>query len=151
VVRETERGTPVEQYDMAGIGEEAVIAGLPGVWRVDRAALESTVPLTRTVVLSPFDRLVFDRDRMTQLFEFEYALEMYKPAAKRRWGYFALPVLHHDRLIGKVDATAELAEGVLRVDAVHEDGEWTAAMREAVDGALGELAERLGVEVMTPG
>lgn len=151
VVREKERGTPVEQYDMAGIGDEAVIDGLPGVWRVDRAALESTVPLTRTVVLSPFDRLVFDRDRMTQLFEFEYALEMYKPAAKRRWGYFALPVLHHDRLIGKVDATAELAEGVLRVDAVHEDGEWTAEMREAVDGALTELADRLGVEVMTRG
>jgi uncharacterized protein len=100
------------------------------------------------VILSPFDRLVFERDRVTDLFEFEYALEMYKPVAKRRWGYFALPVLHHDRLIGKVDATAEPAEGVLRVDAVHEDGPWTTATRDAVAGAIEELADRLGLEVM---
>ena len=45
--------------------------------------------------------------RTEELFEFEYALEMYKPAAKRRWGYFALPILHGDRLVGKLDADAD--------------------------------------------
>jgi uncharacterized protein len=44
---------------------------------------------------------------MVELFEFDYALEMYKPVAKRRWGYFALPVLYGDRLVGKLDAMAD--------------------------------------------
>ncbi|MEO8262119.1 MAG: crosslink repair DNA glycosylase YcaQ family protein [Pseudolysinimonas sp.] len=148
VVRAKAAGSAEEQADMAQVGEEATIEGVRGVWRVDRAVLESDVPTNRTVILSPFDRLVFERDRVTDIFEFEYALEMYKPVAKRRWGYFALPVLHHDRLIGKVDATSEHAEGVLRVDAVHEDGKWTKAMRDAVAGALHELADRLGLEVL---
>ena len=148
IVRAKAAGTRDEQADLAQVGEEATIEGVRGVWRVDRAALESLVPTTRTVILSPFDRLVFERDRLPDIFEFDYALEMYKPAATRRWGYFALPVLHHDRLIGKVDATSEHAEGVLRVDAVHEDGRWTKATRDAVAGAIAELADRLGLEVM---
>ena len=61
----------------------------------------------RTALLSPLDRLVFDRKRMAELFEFDYQLEMYKPAAARRWGYWAMPVLHGDRLVGKLDATAD--------------------------------------------
>ena len=52
---------------------------------------------------------------------------MYKPAAKRRWGYFALPILHEDRLIGKVDAAADRKASVLRVNAIHEDVRFTRA------------------------
>ena len=51
---------------------------------------------------------------------------MYKPAAQRRWGYYALPILYGDRLVGKLDATADRTTGVLRVDAVHEDEPFTA-------------------------
>ena len=72
-------------------------------------------------VLSPFDRLIHDRVRAVELFDFEYTLEMYKPKEKRRWGYFALPVLHDDRLVGKVDAIAERKTSVLQVNAVHQD------------------------------
>ena len=78
----------------------------------------------RAALLSPFDRLVYDRKRMAELFEFDYLLEMYKPVAKRRWGYYALPILYGDRLVGKLDATADRDEGVLRVDAVHREPAW---------------------------
>lgn len=67
------------------------------------------------------------------------------PRAKRRWGYFALPVLHHDQLIGKVDATADRRSSVLRVDAVHQDVRFTAAMTAAVQGELDALASWLGL------
>ena len=68
-----------------------------------------------------------------EIFEFDYQLEMYKPAAKRRWGYWALPILYGDRLVGKLDATADREAGVLRVDAVHEDEPFDRATTAAVD------------------
>jgi uncharacterized protein YcaQ len=73
---------------------------------------------------------------------------MYKPAAKRRWGYWALPILNGDRLVGKLDATAERKEGVLRVDAVHEDTPFSRTARAAVDREIDGLADWLGLEVM---
>ena len=102
----------------------------------------------RTALLSPLDRLVFDRARMAALFDFDYQLEMYKPAATRRFGYWALPVLHGDRLVGKVDCTTEPTEGVLRVDAVHEDDPWTREVRDAVHAEVDALAQWLGVETL---
>jgi uncharacterized protein YcaQ len=115
---------------------------------VDGGALTSGISTTRTVILSPFDRLVFERDRLGRLWDFDYALEMYKPASARRWGYFALPVLHGTDLIGKVDAAADPASGLFRVHAVHEDGRWTRATRGSVDAAIEELADRLGLDVV---
>jgi uncharacterized protein len=76
---------------------------------------------------------------------FDYQLEMYKPAAKRRWGYFALPVLYGDRLVGKLDATADRDAGVLRVDAVHQDGPFDRPMTAAVDAEIEDLARWLGL------
>jgi hypothetical protein len=86
----------------------------------------------RTALLSPCDRLIHDRERTQQLFDLEYILEMYKPAAKRRWGYYALPVLHHDRLVGKLDARADRKAGTFTVAAVHEDVRFTPALSVAV-------------------
>jgi uncharacterized protein len=86
-------------------GTPAEIEGTPGLWRVDPEASADGFE-GRTALLSPFERLIHDRVRARELFDFEFTLEMYKPKAKRRWGYFALPVLHDDRLVGKVDATA---------------------------------------------
>ena len=111
---------PNEPIDVGPAGEPAVVEGVAGEWRVDPAALERPFA-GRTALLSPFDRLIHDRTRTAELFSFKYALEMYKPAAKRRWGYFALPILHHDRLVGKLDAIADRKAGVLRIDAIHED------------------------------
>ena len=84
---------------------------------------------------------------MGELFEFEYILEMYKPAAKRRWGYYALPVLYGDRLVGKLDAKADRAEKLLRVTTIHWDAPPTAAMADAVDREIRSLAQTLDLDV----
>jgi uncharacterized protein YcaQ len=135
---------PLEPIHVGEAGEPAVVEGTKGEWRVDPAALGKDFK-GRTALLSPFDRLVYDRARAQELFEFEYTLEMYKPAAKRRWGYFALPILHGDRLVGKLDATADRKAGVLRVNAVHEDVKLTAAMRKGLQAELDDLASWLGL------
>lgn len=143
--------TPGEPDHVGEAGEDAVVEGVRGRWRVDPTYLDPWAePEGRTVLLSPLDRLVLDRRRMTELFEFDYQLEMYKPAAKRRWGYWALPVLSGDRLIGKVDATAERDAGVLRVDAVHEDEPFDAATTEAVRGEVEAPAAWLGLTAELP-
>ena len=77
-------------------------------------------------------------------------LEMYKPATKRRWGSFALPILHDDRLVGKVDATADRKAAVLRVHAIHEDVKFTRKMTKAVQAELDDLASWLGLGAVEP-
>ena len=126
-------------------GEPAEVEGTTATWVVDPVAIEQEFE-GRTALLSPFDRLVHDRVRAQELFDFEYYLEMYKPKEKRRWGYFALPVLHHDRLVGKVDALADRKDGVLRVHAIHQDTRFTRAVAKAVDAELDALAAWLGLD-----
>ena len=147
IARAKGRALPGEPAVVGEAGEPAVVEGTKGEWRVDPAALGQGLE-GRTALLSPFDRLVHDRDRALELFGFEYSLEMYKPAAQRRWGYFALPVLHHDRLVGKVDATADRKASVLRVNAVHEDVKFTRAMADAVQAELKDLAAWLGLDAV---
>lgn len=148
IARQKTTAMPIEPVDVGDAGEPAVVEGTKGEWRIDPAALGADFE-GRTVLLSPFDRLVYDRRRAQELFEFEYTLELYKPAAKRRWGYFALPVLHHDRLIGKVDAAADRKASVLRVHAIHEDVRFTRAMTKAVQAELEDLASWLGLTAGT--
>ena len=124
-----------------------MVEGTAGEWRVDPGAGDENFE-GRTALLSPFDRLVYDRVRAQELFDFEYALEMYKPATKRRWGYFALPVLHDDRLVGKVDATADRKASALRVHAIHEDVRFTRTMAKAVQTELESLASWLGLDAV---
>jgi uncharacterized protein YcaQ len=149
IAREKTAAMPVEPADVGEAGEPAVVDGTKGEWRVDPAALGKDFE-GRTALLSPFDRLVHDRNRAQELFDFEYTLEMYKPAAKRRWGYFALPVLHGDRLIGKVDAIADRKASVLRVHAIHEDVKFTRAISKAVQVELEDLASWLGLSTVEP-
>jgi uncharacterized protein YcaQ len=75
---------------------------------------------------------------------------MYKPVAKRRWGYFALPILHRDRLVGKVDAAADRKASVLRVHAIHEDVKFTRAITTGVQAELDDLASWLGLGSVEP-
>jgi uncharacterized protein YcaQ len=149
IARQKGTAMPLEPVIVGEAGEPAVVEGTKGEWRVDTAALDKDFE-GRTALLSPFDRLVYDRARAQELFDFEYTLEMYKPAAKRRWGYFALPVLHGDRLIGKVDATADRRASVLRVNAIHEDVRFTRPMTKAVQAELADLASWLELDAVEP-
>jgi uncharacterized protein YcaQ len=138
---------PGEPIDVGMVGEPAVVEGVRGQWRVDPALLGQ--PFSgRTALLSPLDRLVYDRKRIAELFEFDYQLEMYKPVAKRRWGYFALPILHGDRLVGKIDATSDHKAGMLRVDAIHEDEPFSKSLAAAVQRELKDLAKWLQLELV---
>jgi uncharacterized protein len=147
IARQKTTAMPIEPVDVGEAGEPAVVEGTKGEWRVDPAALGQDFK-GRTALLSPFDRLVYDRVRAQELFDFEYALEMYKPAAKRRWGYFALPILHGDRLVGKVDAVADRKASALRVNAIHEDVKFTRAQTKSVNAELEDLAAWLALDTI---
>lgn len=141
---------PVEPIDVGEAGDPAVIDGVRGEWRVDPALLGQPFR-GRVALLSPLDRLVYDRTRTMELFEFDYQLEMFKPAEKRRWGYYALPILYGDRLVGKLDATADRKAGVLRVGAIHQDVAFANATTAAVRREIRNLANQLELDLRLPG
>jgi uncharacterized protein len=128
-------------------GEAVEVDGVDGEWRVDPELLERADDEfePRTALLSPFDAMAADRPRLLDLFGYEYMLEMYKPKGKRRWGYFALPILHGERFVGKLDAKADRKEGVLNVFAVHEDLPFDGATMDAVHAEVEQLASWLGL------
>jgi uncharacterized protein YcaQ len=88
-----------------------------GGWRAHPDAEDGPVP-KRITFLSPFDRLVHDRDRVEALWDFRYRLEMYVPKAKREYGYYVLPILRGDRLIGRIEPVLDRKTGVLHIKGV---------------------------------
>jgi uncharacterized protein len=140
-------GCAVDSNEVGDAGEPAVVEGVKGEWRVDPTLIDQ--PFSgRAALLSPLDRLVYDRKRMVELFAYDYQLEMYKPAAKRRWGYWALPILYGARLVGKLDATADRKAGMLRVDAIHEDLPFNKTMAGAINREIQDLARWLELELV---
>jgi len=89
-----------------------------GEWHAHPDAEDGSVP-RRVTFLSPFDRLIHDRDRAEALWDYRYRLEMYVPKAKREYGYYVLPILRGDRLIGRIDPVLDRKTGVLKVNSVH--------------------------------
>jgi uncharacterized protein len=103
-----------------GEAREVTVEGVKGNFYTSPALLERKFR-GRSAVLSPFDRLIHDRVRAKELFGLDYTLEIYVPPAKRRWGYYVLPVLQGDRFIARFDARREPETGTLRVLALHSE------------------------------
>lgn len=119
--------TPTELAPLLASGEilEVDVAGWPSPGYVHRdhaelleRAREERLTATHTALLSPFDPVVWDRARALELFGFDYRIECYTPAPKRRFGYFVLPILHRGRLVGRLDAKAHRGQGTFEVKAV---------------------------------
>ncbi|MGZ4150175.1 MAG: DNA glycosylase AlkZ-like family protein, partial [Actinomycetota bacterium] len=140
----------LERLVREGSAVPATIEGARGEWFADAAALEAPFR-PRTVLLSPFDRLIHDRARTEAVFEFEYRLEIYVPPAKRRYGYFVLPILHGDRLIGRLDPKFDRATQTLAVRAVWAEPGAPASAGPAVRRAIDELARWRGAHTTTIG
>ncbi len=139
----------IGRLERRGRLERVRVAGLRGDWWGLPAAFEAAdrlEPGRRTVALSPFDNLLCDRARTAELFGFDHRLEIYVPPGERRWGYYVLPVLHHERLIARADLRVDRdRETVLRVLAVHEEPGRRAPA--ALRRALGSLARWRGAEL----
>jgi uncharacterized protein YcaQ len=120
--------------------------GRDGGWEVHPEADDRPVP-KRVTFLSPFDRLVYDRERAEALFGFRYRLEMYVPKAKREYGYYVLPILRGDRLIGRIEPVYDRRAGVLRVNSVH----WEPGVKPVdLERPLRSLARFVGAGAVEP-
>jgi uncharacterized protein len=117
-----------------------------GEWRAQPDVDDAEIP-DRMTVLSPFDRLIYDRERTEALFGFRYRLEMYVPKAKREFGYYVLPILRGDRLVGRLDAQRDAKAKTLEVRRVFvEDGAKLPKAR--LERMLLELARFSGAETV---
>ena len=108
--------------ELALLGKEALckveIEGVARPWfclKDDAERFTETEPLQATFFLAPLDPLIYDRERTRDLFEFDYTWEVYTPEAKRRWGYYVLPILHNGTLVGRLDPKIDRKTGTLQV------------------------------------
>ena len=133
-----------------GIAVPVTIEGLDGEWFAHAGVLDRAFR-PRTMLLSPFDDLISDRTRTEELFGFRFRLEIYVPKPKREFGYFVMPVLQGDRLIGRVDSQMDRHGRVLKVNAVYAELGMGASEGVAVRRAIEELASWLGARDISLG
>lgn len=129
------------------------------VWKGDWYVHADDIPLIeklspgewqpRTTLLSPFDNLICDRARTKLLFDFDYTIEIYVPKAKRKFGYYVLPILRGDRLIGRIDAAMDRARGVLNINAIYAESNAPTNATRPIQDAIEKLAKFLGANEIT--
>ena len=135
-LREAERLIQEQRRRALGVWKER------NTWRTHDEISDAAVP-RRVTFLSPFDRLIHDRDRAEALFGFHYRLEMYVPKAKRQYGYYVLPILVGDRIVGRIEPYFDRNDGVLRVKGTW----WEDGVRPvSLDRPLRSLARFVGAK-----
>ena len=122
--------------------EGRLVALDKSTWRHADADVDAKPGLT--TLLSPFEPLTKDRARTERMWGFRYKLEMYVPKEKREFGHYTLPVLHHDRLVGRLDAEMDRKASVLRVNKLHWETKPGSGEADAVDQVITDLAAWLG-------
>jgi len=141
------REVALESLLTDGIAVPVAVEGLRGEWLAHAgllAELDHGDWRPRTTLLGPFDPLVADRERAEVLFDFRFRLEIYVPAAQREYGYYVMPILHGDRLIGRVDPAFDRKRGVLEVKAIYPEPDAPADAWPDVRAAIDELGAWLG-------
>ena len=119
--------------------------------RLERLEADGDRWAGRTTLLSPFDNLICDRKRTLLLWDFDYKIEIYTPKAKRRYGYYVLPILWRDRLVGRLDAAVDKKAGALEVKAIYDEPGAPAEAGAGIADALQSLAAHVGAgEVRLP-
>ena len=111
------------------------------------ADLDPTAP-SAAVLLSPFDNLLWDRPFARRVLGFDHLIEVYKKAHERRYGYYVLPLLWRDRIVGRADLKSERGEGALVLKTFHRESgvRPSAALDDALDRALERLCRACGLE-----
>ena len=131
------------------------IQSATGEWRkalapadIEQSLQSAPQPTSRLRILNPFDPAIRDRNRLQRLFGFEYTIEIFVPAAKRRWGYYVYPILEGDRFVGRIEVKADRAGGTLKVERVWPEPEiaWTSARNARLQAELVRLARLAGVK-----
>jgi uncharacterized protein YcaQ len=115
---------------------------------IDPELLEARAPRSQALVriLSPFDNLVIQRQRCREVFGFDYQIECYLPQAQRQFGYFCLPLLYRDRLVGRIDCKAHRASARLEIKSLHIEGKVDPDFPELMSAALRSFAAFNGCE-----
>lgn len=140
------------QLVAAGRIQRVAVGDLPGPWYLHADdlplvnALEAGDWQPRTTLLSPFDNLICDRERTEQLWDFFFRVEIYVPPARRQYGYYVLPILHGDQLIGRIDPKMDRQSGTLHVQNVYAEpgAPNDRATANAIRDAITSLADFLG-------
>jgi len=141
----------LQRHHREGLIVPVTVEGWPDQWYVHRDllptldAIEAGAWQPRTTLLSPFDNLIRDRDRTELMWDFFYRIEIYVPVAKRQYGYYVLPILHGDQLIGRISPRMDWKEGVLTIEAIYLEPTTKPLIKtgKAVARAIKELAKFL--------
>ena len=148
---EVKRWAEVRKADLIEVGVETASRDwIPALALPDIEArlAEAPPPTSRLRILNPFDPLIRDRARLARLFGFEYRIEIFVPAAKRKWGYYVFPLLEGDRFVGRLEVRADRKAGVLNVEKLWpEPGvRWSKKRYQKLDAELERLCRFVDAE-----